>query len=688
MNAPAASSSTPRVVLAAQSLMGACLIAAIIARAPHDRWNVPQLLVLGAIALSSDMLAVRSESQLKISGNSIAVVLAAVLLGGAPAAIVGGSAILVGWLRWREEGHYLRNNLLAFTLFPFVVGTGFWTAAGLLGASPNDPEFYALVVPAYLCAVALNFWLVMGYQCLLDRRPLRVEAGRMFQLLITFELACAVLTASVAWLSMTVGIVGLTLVAVALVAYQHLLGQLLVSRERGEQLRRLAVTDALTGLANRTGFVDCTELALIDAQTAGARVGVMLMDLDGFKEVNDSLGHHVGDLLLTGVGHRIKEVLGPGDREVARVGGDEFALVVFDDPDEAQLVGIARELSVALARPVELQDLSLEVSASIGIAQFPGDGGDVQTLLQRADLAMYAAKDDGTHIEVYAPQRNRHTVRRVGLTADLRAGIGSGQVCLHFQPQVDIATQALVGVEALARWQHPTVGQVPASEFIELAEHTGLIRLLTEHVLDLGLEQLRDWCTAGFEPRLAINLSARLLANRALGDQLVSQLTNAGITPDRLALEITETTVLRDRARALSTLTQLSRLGIGLSIDDFGTGYSSLAYLRELPLDEIKVDRSFVSAMTRDASAAVIVRSTVALGRSLDLVTVAEGVEDAETFARLRGMSCAVAQGYLFGKPLPGDETLRWARARAKTTQMLPGPSASSRSASLARVLP
>ena len=650
----------------AQAVGGACLLAAFVARAPHDRWDIPLLALLVAIAITSDLLGVASESLLKISGASLAIVLAAVLLGGAPAALVGGATILVGWLRWREEGHYLRNNLLAFAAFPLIVGTGFHAAVSALGTSDHRAGFYGLIVPAYLAAVALNFVLVMGYQCILDRRPLFIEARRMLELLITSELVCAVLTVGIAWLALTVGLIGVTLVAIALVAYQHVVGQLIVSRERGEQLRHQAVTDTLTGLPNRTGFIERADEALAEARASDTGAGVMLMDLDGFKEINDALGHHVGDELLSAVGARIAQLI-PNGGTVARLGGDEFALVVTTDGQE-RLVALAQRVTTALEQPFDVGELSLEISASIGIARFPLDGEDMHTLLQRADIAMYLAKDDGTHIELYHRDRDRHTTRRLAMTADLRAGISAGHVHLNYHPQVEIASDRLSGIEALARWDHPALGPVAPSEFIELAEQTGLIRPLTELLLDVALDQLRSWQRSGLDTPIAVNLSARLLADRRLPEQVISQLNNAGVAPERLALEITETMALRDRTRALATLTRLHALGIALSIDDFGTGHSSLAYLRELPVDEIKVDRSFVSGMTRDPTDAVIVRATIELGRSLKLRTVAEGVEDLETLARLQHLHCGAAQGFHYTPPLAGEALLAWAQAHERTS--------------------
>jgi diguanylate cyclase (GGDEF)-like protein len=655
--------SPPRWARLLQGVTVICLIGGFILDAPRDHWDLPLLAVLLAVGVASDMIAVKSESLLKISGASLALVLGAVLLGGVPAALIGAAIILIGWLRWREEGHYLRNNLIAFATFPFLAGVVFHATVGWLGLSAHRPEYYLLVVPAYATAVGLNFWIVVGYQCLLDGRSLLAETKQMLRELTTSELLCAVLTAGIARLYLSVGLAGLLLVALLLVAYQHVVGQLLVSRERAEQLRRQAITDELTGLPNRAEFIARTRAALAQESAAGAGPGVMLMDLDDFKQINDALGHHTGDLLLTRVGTRLRETL--DERHlVARLSGDEFAVLVENDPGRDRLVALGHTITAAFEQPFDVGDLSLEISVSIGIAHAPIDGTDVNTLLKHADVAMYAAKDGRTHVELYRTEINRNSAQHLALTADLRAGIASGQILLEYQPKVDIATGQLTGVEALARWEHPSLGRIPPAKFITLAEHTGLIRPLTERVFDLALAQLGEWQRAGLDLHLAINLSARLLSDRRLPDQVRRQIDEAGVCPERVALEITETMVLRDPARAATTLTQLHQSGIGLSIDDFGTGYSSLAYLRELPLDEIKVDRRFVSRMADDPTDAVIVRSTVELGRSLRLRTVAEGIEDIETLLLLRRMRCDVGQGFHFSRPLPPAELLGWLEAQ------------------------
>jgi diguanylate cyclase (GGDEF)-like protein len=456
-------------------------------------------------------------------------------------------------------------------------------------------------------------------------------------------------------------------VIAALIGYQHVIAQLIVSRERGEKLRRQAVTDELTGLPNRVELVARTERALSAVERNGRPAALMLLDLNNFKQVNDVLGHPIGDRLLEGVAGRLRGAIGEAGA-LARLSGDEFALLVEGYPDREALLEIARTILAALEQPFDLGELSLEIGVSIGIAQAPADGADVHTLLKRADVAMYAAKDGSGHVEFYRREDDHHTARRLTLTGDLRAGIARGEVFVEYQPEVLVGSEELSAVEALARWEHPALGRIAPVEFIELAEQTGLIRPLTEHVLDLALEQLARSRQAGIEHRLAVNLSARLLSDRRLPAQIASQLANAGIDPQLLSLEITETMVLRDPARAAITLRELHAAGVGLSIDDFGTGYSSMAYLRELPLDELKVDRSFVSRMFADPTDAVIVRSVIELGHSLQMRTVAEGVEDLDTLQRLRALRCDVAQGYHFSRPLPAHELIRWALEQRRQT--------------------
>ncbi len=656
-----------------EALIGACLLVSIAFEAPRASWDPLSFAVILGLAVASDLLAVESDAALKLSPTAIAVVLGAVILGPAPAALIGAATALSGWLRWRERWHYLRLNLITYAGVPFLTALAFHGVAAAFRLSSHQPEFYALTALAYLLAVLLNITAGVGYQSLLEDGSPFGGIGRMIRLIAASELFCAALTAGVAWLALSVGTMALVLIAIALVGYERVTAELIISRARGEKLRRQAITDELTGLLNRFEFVARTKASL-DRVVPSGRVAVMVMDLNDFKQVNDVLGHQVGDRLLQGVAQRLREALADAG-SLARLSGDEFALLIERYGERGDLLALARGVIAALERPFDLGELSPEVSASIGIAQAPADGADAHTLLKRAEVAMYAAKGDSTHVEFYRRRDDRNSARRLKLSGDLRRGIERGELFVEYQPEVSVSSERLSAVEALARWAHPSLGPIPPGEFIALAEQSGLIRRLTEYVLDLALEQLRASRAAGLEHRLAVNLSARLLSDRRLPGQIVAQLRNAGIAPELLSLEITETMVLRDPARARITLRELHAAGIGLSMDDFGTGYSSLAYLRELPIDELKVDRSFVSRMQLDPTDAVIVRSVIDLGRSLSLRTVAEGVEDLVTLRRLRALGCDAAQGYHISRPLPPQRLLEWALAQ----QLPDGPLADAR---------
>jgi diguanylate cyclase (GGDEF)-like protein len=420
--------------------------------------------------------------------------------------------------------------------------------------------------------------------------------------------------------------------------------------------------DSLTGLTNRTLFSSLVTDALRrGAETAP--LAVLLMDLNRFKDVNDTLGHRFGDLLLQQVGLRLQHPLRDGD-VVARLGGDEFAILLGDLPDRDTAERIAERLHKTLEGPFTIDGYTLEVDASIGIARYPDDGKDVDTLLQRADVAMYRAKENHLPQLTYSAEHDHHTPARLGLVSDLRRAVDNEELVLWYQPQVDLRRDEVVGVEGLVRWCHPTLGLLQPDAFIETAERTGLIKALTYRVLDLALRQCHSWKERGLDLRVAINLSARALLDRRLPDEIELRLRKWGLEPESLRLEITESSLMADPTMALLVTKELSAQGIALAIDDFGTGYSSLAYLRQLPVREIKIDKSFVMSMATSRSDAVIVRSTVDLGHNLGLVVVAEGVEDQRSLAQLRALGCDTAQGYYLSPPIPADQVEHWVAGR------------------------
>jgi diguanylate cyclase (GGDEF)-like protein len=423
-------------------------------------------------------------------------------------------------------------------------------------------------------------------------------------------------------------------------------------RESADRNRHQATHDALTGLPNRALLRDRVEQALAGASRAAAEVAVLMIDLDRFKEINDTLGHSYGDELLCQVGPRLESVLREGDT-VARLGGDEFAVLlpVVDGAGEAQAV--AERLREALHRRFEVQGVAVDLEASVGIALSPWHGTDVEDLLRNADIAMYVAKEVKAGAVLFAPEE--HSTGRTQLTVlgDLRTALDSGdELFLHYQPKVTLDGEAIEGLEALLRWQHPERGLIPPSDFIPVAEGTGIIIRLTERVLGMALEAMRGWRDQGLAVPVAVNLSARCLLDASLPDLVARLLRENDVPAGLLRLEVTESAVMTDAARCMDVLQRLHELGVRLSIDDFGTGYSSMVHLRRLPVDELKIDRSFVLGMTTMTADAVLVRSAIDLGHNLGLTVVAEGVEGLEHVDALRDLGCDVAQGYHYARPM------------------------------------
>jgi len=428
-----------------------------------------------------------------------------------------------------------------------------------------------------------------------------------------------------------------------------------LAAERQQQ----ALHDDLTGLPNRALLQDRTTRVLVDRMHGGHSLAVMLLDLDHFKEINDTLGHHVGDVLIREVGMRLQVAVREGDT-VARLGGDEFAVLVSSMTSADDAVQVAERIVTALREPFTIDGVRLDVQASIGIAISPEHGTDVETLIQRADVALYTAKEERGCWAMYCPESDRYTLERLALLGKLRAGLETGQLTVFYQPKSDAHTGMVVGMEALARWVHPTRGMLPPDEFIPLAENTGLIGQLTFEVLRQALSQARSWHQQGMRLGVSVNLSARQLTDLDLPRAVEALLSEFGLAPTVLTLEVTESTIMADPSRTLSVLRLLAELGICLSIDDFGTGYSSLSYLKRVEAHELKIDKSFIMGMSHNSNDAVIVRSTIELGHNLGLRMVAEGVEDAETWRLLRALGCDVVQGFHLSRPLPPAEITRW----------------------------
>jgi len=431
------------------------------------------------------------------------------------------------------------------------------------------------------------------------------------------------------------------------------------SRDLAEhQLRHQAFHDSLTGLPNRLLFHDSVVKAISEAQEDDSELAIFMMDLDRFKEVNDTLGHASGDVLLREVGRRLQESLREGD-SIARLGGDEFAVLV-PQARRAQVLEVVRRVRGAVEQSIALDGLPVNVEVSIGIARYPRDGAEFDVLLSRADTAMYVAKDTNVGYAFYDASVDTHASTRLALIGELRRAIEERELVLHYQPKISVRSGRIAGVEALVRWQHPERGLVMPDEFIPVAQETSLIKALTLYVINEAGLQWRTWADEGRRLPIAVNISMRNLIDASFPGDVATLLGKWRMPAAMLKLEITESSIVNDPERTKDVLERLGAMGLRLSVDDFGTGYSSLAYLKRLPIDEIKIDRSFVSSMVAREEDEVIVRSTIDLGRNLGLEVVAEGVETRAIMERLGQFGCDVAQGYYLSRPVPPDELAIW----------------------------
>ena len=437
-------------------------------------------------------------------------------------------------------------------------------------------------------------------------------------------------------------------------AFDHM--RINVAAQRGE-IRDLAYRDRLTGLPNRLQFRDRVQQAIARADASGDHLAVLMLDLDRFKHVNDVLGYASGDRLLQGVAQRLQQVVRDGD-VVARLGGDEFALLMHD-ADEALAVQVAQRITSAFEQPLMLDDQTVDLSAGLGLAIWPLHASDADALLSRAEVAMYAAKRHTAGAQVYDPAVDTASALNLSLLSELRRAVEGHELRLFLQPKIDIRTGAVCGAEALVRWQHPTRGLVPPMQFIPFAEQTGFIRQLTLWIFEQAAAEQVTLAVLGVR-RVSVNLSTRDLMDQDLPEKLDHILRRHRAIPEGFCLEITESAIMDDPQRAEATLNRLSERGYKLSIDDFGTGYSSLAYLKKLPVDELKIDKSFVMAMERDAGDAKIVRSTIDLAHNLGLSVVAEGIENEAVLGLLHTLNCDEGQGYHMSKPLPVPEFCDW----------------------------
>ncbi|MFD9326718.1 putative bifunctional diguanylate cyclase/phosphodiesterase [Streptomyces sp. NPDC060065] len=594
------------------------------------------------------------------TGSGAALTLAVLLLyGWVPAGMVSLTVVvLVGIARrnrWRQGILHGAVDILgigagalvlaAFGRFPSVEtpwNPETWTVSAV-------PEV-VLVATAYLAATRTLLWYVhaprTGGLPTVARTALVRQGLVAVALLGITPLICVVATAQPMLLP---------LFSIPLIALDSTLW---IARARAEEQLR----DPLTGLPNRQWLLERTWTALDDAERIGARSALMLIDLDRFRSVNDTLGHLAGDRLLLQIADRLRLAL-PRGAEAARLGGDEFAVLLPIADSTTSATRVARNLVAALGSPLDLDGLTLVLEASAGLAVFPDHALDAEGLLRRADVAMYQAKRDRTGVEVYESKRDSNTPDRLGLLGDLRRALDAGDVELHYQPKVRFDGQ-VAGLEALVRWVHPERGRVAPDEFIAIAESSGLMPHLTEYVLETALAQVARWRAQGLHVPVAVNVSPRDVHTPGFAGSVAARLARHGVPAGSLQLEITEHVLLEDPQRAADTLAGLTGHGVKMSLDDFGTGYSSLVHLRRLPVSELKIDRSFVAKLAVDNEDAEIVRCTIDLAHSLGLLVVAEGVEDDETWERLRDLGCDAVQGWLVAAAMPPEDTTAWLLAR------------------------
>nr|WP_044955485.1 bifunctional diguanylate cyclase/phosphodiesterase [Streptomyces clavuligerus] len=596
------------------------------------------------------------------TGSGAALTLAVLLLyGWVPAGLVSLAVVtLVGTVRRQRRRHGVLHGsadllgigaaalvLDAFGVRP-TVETPWEPLDWGIGAAPE----VLLAAAAYLGVSRLLLWYALAPQGgglpTIARTALLRQGLVAVALLGIAPLICVVAVALPLLLP---------LFAVPLIALDSTLW---IARARAEEQLR----DPLTGLPNRQWLLERTWAALEEAESNGTRSALVLIDLDRFRSVNDTLGHLAGDRLLLQIAHRLRHAL-PRGAEAARLGGDEFAVLLPAADSITSAQRVARQLAGELSSPLDLDGLTLVLEASAGVAVFPEHALDAEGLLRRADVAMYQAKRDRTGVEVYESKRDSNTPDRLGLLGDLRRALDAHEVELHYQPKVRFDGH-VAGLEALVRWVHPDRGRVPPDEFIAIAESSGLMPHLTEYVLDTALAQVAKWRAQGLKVPVAVNVSPRDVHTPGFAGSVAARLARHGVPAGALQLEITEHVLLEDPQRAADTLAGLTDHGVRMSLDDFGTGYSSLVHLRRLPVSELKIDRSFVARLAVDTEDAEIVRCTVDLAHSLGLLVVAEGVEDDETWERLRDLGCDAVQGWLVAAAMPPQEATAWLRARGE----------------------
>ena len=618
----------------------------------------PLLWVIAGLALLGELRPIVTPGKSRPDSGTAAVTFcfAALLYWGFPvAALLRAVVTLIAAVARRRAVFRTAFNIAQFTLS--LGAAGLVLAAAGIQPRPLTPWWtlgggqLPAVALAGLSYFAVNFVLV-GVAVALHSRaavPATLRAALPYQGFVNLVLLSAA--------PLVVVVMGRSVLLVLLFLLPLI--AIYASSVTSLQREHEAHHDDLTGLPNRSLLFSQTASALQEAARSGSRAGFLLLDLDRFKEVNDTLGHPVGDALLRVVAHRLAHSVRPGDL-VARLGGDEFAVLLPSVREAGVAREVAARLRAALAEPIRLEGLSFEIEASVGIALYPDDATAVEVLLQRADVAMYLAKERRSGVETYASEADRNSPDRLSLLGDLRRGIDRGELELHFLPKVFLADGRIAGIEALLRWRHPRRGMLMPADFIGVAEQSYLMQDVTAFVINAALAQVARWRRAGLLVQVSVNLSARDLLDTGLADTIERGLRRHGLLPGELMLEIDERVLAHDPAHAAGNVAALAALGVPLSIDSFGTGYSSLVRLKRLQVSEIKIDASFITRLLDGPDHELIVRSLVDLVRALGIRSVAEGVESDEVAAALAAMGCDAGQGSYYSGPLDPAAATTW----------------------------
>jgi len=623
----------------------------------------PLFWVLAVMVLVGDLwpIVTPGRSSTDAGRASVTFCFGALIAWGLPVAVLlGGTSMVVAQLVRRKAPHRAAFNAAVVTLGLAAGGSALYALCGHL-ASPMHPwipqngDVWRNLL-AGAASFAVTFALIAVAIALHSREPVPSTMIRNLPYEATVNV---VLYGTAPLVALVIG----TRSAFLLLLFVFPLGAIYVNAAVSVQREHQAHHDELTGLANRKLLMLRLDTMLAQATSSGLKAGFLLLDLDrGLKEVNDTLGHAVGDRLLRLVAHRLTHSIRPGDL-VARLGGDEFAVLLPSVKEAAAAREVAARLRAAVAEPIRLEGMSFVIEVSIGIAMFPDDATSGELLMQRADVAMYLAKQRRSGVERYVPDLDRNSPARLALFGELRRGLDRGELELHYQPKVFLTDGQPAGVEALVRWRHPVRGMLTPEDFIPIVQQSYLMRELTAYVIETGLAQAALWRQSGLDVQVSVNVSGRDLLDSGLADLVGQGLARHRLPPEVLLIEIDERVLTSEPAHSVATAEALAALGVGLSLDDFGTGYSNLVRLKRLPVSEVKIDSSFVSRLLESADDEVVVKSILDLAAALGIRSVAEGVESDDVASALLGMGCVAAQGYYFAKPMNAVSATAWLTA-------------------------